>query len=139
MGNKLLKLFLPFFIVFTYTNAQSELKQIDEIIEKIKIKRVGISDDNIKKLKDPFYYKTKSRTNIKRKSFRSNYISSRYKLYAILNDKAKINGKWYKLGSKIKGFRLYKICTNCVKLKKGSKTFTLYLHKKSKKIKISGN
>ncbi len=139
MGNKLLKIFLPFFIICTYSQAQSELKKIDEIIEKIKIKRAGISNDEIKNLKDPFYYKNGYKKSIKRKNYKNRTISSRYKLYAILNEKAKINGKWYKLGSKIKGYKLYKICTNCVKLKKGGKIVTLYLHRKSKKISISGN
>ncbi len=137
MGNKLLILVVAASVICGFAFAQSdpELQKIDTLIEKIKIKRVGISNDEIKKLKDPFYYDKEFRTErLKKIRKRGRY----YRLYAVFNDKAKINGKWYKKGSKIGPYRLAKICGNCVKLVSPKRVLTLYIPKKSKKIKIIG-
>ena len=135
MGNKLLILIIATILSINFLNANSELEKIDSIITKIKIKRVGIDSKYIKKLKDPFYYEEKHKIE-RIKKLRKKYIRT-YRLYAILNNKAKINRKWYKLGSKVGSYRLVDICNNCVKLKKGRKTLTLYIKRKSRKIKIS--
>lgn len=136
MGNKLLiTLFLIFFgISSLYSN--EELKKIDSLIEKIKVKRVGIDSKKIKKLKDPFFYEKEYKAERIKKLKRK--YKRYYRLYAILNDKAKINRRWYKIGSKVGAYRLTDICDNCVKLKKGRKVLTLFIPRKSRKIKISG-
>ncbi len=137
MGNKLLIYILTVLFSFNISLiANSKLEKIDSIIEKIKVKRVGIDSTTIKKLKDPFYYKKEYKAQ-RIKKINKKYKRS-YKLYAILNDKAKINRKWYKLGSKVGSYKLVDICEKCVKLKKGRKVLTLYIPRKSRKIKISG-
>ncbi|WP_281950834.1 hypothetical protein [Nitrosophilus kaiyonis] len=136
MGNKLLISILIIFFGFSSLYANEELKKIDSLIAKIKVKRVGIDSKNIKKLKDPFYYEKKYKVERIKKLKRK--YKHYYRLYAILNDKAKINRRWYKIGSKVGIYRLYKICDNCVKLRKGNKVLTLFIPRKSRKIKISG-
>ena len=135
MGNKLLIFLLFFLINFSYAN--DSFKNIDNLIEKIKIKRVGLNSYEIKKLKDPFFYSNKRITlRAKRKLFNKT-IKPYYRLSAIFNDKAKINGRWYKIGSRVGKYRLFDICRNYVKLKRNKKVLTLFLTKKSKRVKIT--
>lgn len=136
MGNKLLILLSLLIFGFSSSFANSETEKIDSLIEKIKIKRVGIDSKSIKKLKDPFYYDKEYKAERVKKLYKK--YRRTYRLYAILNNKAKINSRWYKLGSRVGSYKLVDICTNCVRLKRGRKVLTLYIPRKSKKIKISG-
>lgn len=138
MGHKLLKFSFLLFCLLTFSYANSDLNKIDSIIEKIKIKRVGLQKKQIYSLKDPFFYDKKTVLKIKHKKYKKNAYRTYYRLQAIINNRAKINRKWYKIGNKIGGYKLYEICSNCVKLKKRGKTLTLYLYKtKNRHIKIS--
>ena len=47
------------------------------------------------------------------------------KIYAIFNNKVNMNGKWYKLGEEINGYKIVKILKNGVVLKKANKYFYL--------------
>lgn len=138
MGSKLLRLLLIFLFI-TQTFASDKIKEIDNIIEKIKTRRVGISKEAIKELKDPFFLSKKEKKLYENKKRVAKSKRVNFKLYAIFNNKAKINSKWYKIGNKIKGFTLYKVCNNCVKLKRNKRVVTLFLNKKSSKIKIYKN
>jgi hypothetical protein len=56
-----------------------------------------------------------------------------------MNDKAKINKKWYKLYAKVYGYKLVKIKNVSVVLKNKKKKLELFLRKKNDKINISKN
>lgn len=137
MGYKLLKTTILLFLLINFSYGNSDLKKIDNLIDKIKVKRVGLNSSEIKILKDPFHYNKKAILKGKKRIYKRHFYKHYYRLYAIINDKAKIDGKWYKIGSQIGKYKLYNICHNCVKLKKREKMLTLYIPKKNRKIKIS--
>ncbi len=54
----------------------------------------------------------------------------RLELTAILNDKAYINGRFYKIGDTISGYKIVKIADSYVVLKKKDKMKILFLGKR---------
>ena len=134
MGNKTLAILLA---ISTFALSESKYPQIDQLIEKVKTKRVGLSQEEIKKLKNPFINK-QNLTKLKEKVTLQDYnIKKRkvyYRLSSIFGNRARINGKWYKIGSKIGLYHLSYIGDNYVILSKKKKKLTLYLHKKHKTI-----
>ena len=76
---------------------------------------------------DPFYKAQKLLKKPKKIQVFSKPIQ--LKLYAIYNNRAYINGKFYKIGDKIYGYRVYKIYDNYVVLKRNSKLKVVYLIK----------
>ena len=76
---------------------------------------------------DPFYKAQKLLKKPKRVQVFSKPIQ--LKVYAIYNNRAYINGKFYKIGDKIAGYKLYKIYDNYVVLKSKSKLKVVYLIK----------
>ncbi len=130
MGHKLLIIILLGGTIL----AKSPYPDIDQLIEKVKQKRVGLDPQKIKKLKNPFVNEKKLIKIIKKKIEKEIKKKKRkiFRLQAIFNDRAKINGRWYKLGSKIEGFKIVAIRENYVILQRGNKTLKLFLHKKRK-------
>ena len=47
------------------------------------------------------------------------------KIYAVFNDKININGKWYKIGDEVQGYKILKVSDRYLLLKKDGKIFTL--------------
>ena len=146
MGDKILKkvyIFVLFFYIIAYGKVFNEVnydnlnvKKYDMIFEKIAKKRVGLSDSEIEKVRSPFVTQ-----NILKIIKNKNIIRSKHRnilrLYGILNNKVKINKKWYKIGSKIDGYRLVKIKNSSVVLKKKRKKLELFLRKRNDKIQIT--
>jgi len=60
-----------------------------------------------------------------------------FKLTAIMNNSANINGKWYKLGQKIGSYRLEDIMDDSVFLKNDHKEKILFFDQNQSKISIS--
>ncbi len=75
---------------------------------------------------DPFY---KAQKLLKKKKAKSFSGTLKLTLSAIYNERAYINGKFYKVGDKIEGYKIYKIGKNFVILKKRGKKRVLYLVK----------
>ena len=134
-----------FSILFIATQLFSnQLAWVDEQIEAIKPARVGISDKEISKIKDPFIFlhkkdskkikKTLSATRYK-KVLRHRHIY--LKLDAILNKSAMINGKWYKEGSYVHGYKLVKVNRKSILLIRKNKKLLLSTVSRSNKIKIN--
>jgi len=133
--------------LFSNTN---ELAWVDEQIEAIKPPRIGLSPKDIGQLKDPFILlvekkedkKTKtaakakksSKYNYKKKIHRRRY---HFSLEAIMNKSALINGKWYKEGSYIHGYKIAKVDSKQVILTKGSKKITLSTISQKKNLKFN--
>jgi len=58
-------------------------------------------------------------------------------LTAIINDRVKINNRWYILNSKINGYKITKVGDNYVLLARNNKQVRVFLKRpKSKKIKL---
>ncbi len=132
MGNKLLIIALS--ALFAWSNSQ--YPEIDKLIEKVKVKREGLKSEEIKKLKNPFVSEKKLIKIIKKTEIAKKTAKKRvyYKLYSIFNDKAKINGRWYKIGSKVGSYRLVSINSNSVLLRKRNRQLRLYLSKRKRKL-----
>jgi len=137
-------------IAFTPIYAANELAWVDEQIEAIKPPRIGLSSDEIVKLKNPFIFlrtqekKEKVSKNTKTtpvKSYKKRWRSTkRYKgltLEAVLNKSVLINGKWYKLGEKVYGYTITKINAKTVELRKYKRTKILSTKSKKSNIKLS--
>ncbi|MEA2100620.1 MAG: hypothetical protein U9P72_10880 [Campylobacterota bacterium] len=136
-----------------------ELLWVNEQIEAIKPEREGLKDSEISLLNDPIIFlnnkstlKTKSKLRPKsvnktvvKKSYKSNRavktisISKvKYQLFleAIINNSALINGKWYSLYDKIKGYKLIKIDRTSIVLVKNKKKIMLSTSTKNRTIKF---
>ena len=126
----------------------NELAWVDEQIEAIKPPRKGISTRDISKLKDPFIFlhakkaKKRVRSPYRRysKSSSKKQIqrhSSKLSLEAILNKSALINGKWYKEGEKVYGYKIEKVNLQSILLTRGKKQILLSTVSKSKNLKFN--
>jgi hypothetical protein len=127
----------------------NELAWVDEQIEAIKLPRKGIDNKKIAKLKDPFIYLKKKKGKTKRRSTyrgtkysksgakKVRAYSSKISLEAILNKSALINGKWYREGEKVYGYKLEKVNLKTVLLTKGKKQLLLSTVSKSKNLKFN--
>ena len=111
----------------------------------MKERRKGM--DKTMKIVDPFIYSNQNTkpVKIKPKSIakpdikKIEHIQKRAPLVlqTVLNERAKISGKWYKKGSIIQGMRLSKVESNLVTLKSNEETKLLLLNKKNRKISLS--
>jgi len=110
----------------------------------MKVQRKGM--DNTIKINDPFIYSNQNSKPIKVKP---KIIAKPIKkkidvqksnpliLQTVLNNRAKISGKWYKKGSIVQGMRLSKLEQKLVTLEANGRTKLLLLNKKNKKITLS--
>ena len=138
-------------LLFTTQLLANELAWVDEQIEAIKPPRTGIATRDISKLKDPFIFLSPGK---KKKKGRSSYrsykkyskspakkqvqkYSSKLSLEAILNKSALINGKWYKEGEKVYGYKLEKVNLQSIVLTRGKKQILLSTVSKSKNLKFN--
>ncbi len=117
-----------------YGYAQSKYPDIDRLIEQVKYKRVGLSQTQIAHLKNPFIDEKKlQKIILKQKIIR--HIKRRrttFYLASILNDRAKINGRWYSVGAKVGSYRLSYVdpLDGYVILKNRRRSLRLYMHRK---------
>jgi len=122
----------------------NDLKWVDEQIAAIKPLRNGVKLNEIDILKDPFIYVKNSKTVKNKKNNTKKVIKSKknikkdtlhhFTLQAIMNSYALINGKWYKNGSKIDGYKLNILNRTKVVLIRKSKRISLST--KTKKLKL---
>jgi len=141
-------LYIILLLVFTNQLCANELTWVDDQVAAIKPPRIGISNKNIAKLKDPFIFLVKQdeQTTVKGKSSskkvirRSHYIKKHYskKLYleAILNKSVMINKRWYKEGQWVYGYKIVKVSRTSVLLQKQNKKLLLSTMSKSKNLKF---
>ena len=136
-----------------------ELAWVDEQIEAIKPARVGIKNYQIAKLHNPFIYLKPKQTS-KSKGGKPSVVSKTavsttkqhsveqttpvksYKtltLEAIINKSALINGKWYKEGQSVRGYKINKVNGNTIYLTKNNKTKVLTTKVKHRSLKFNNN
>ena len=121
MGDEILKTLCQILLIsslfVTITNAKEnlslggEVKEYDKIFERIAEKRSGADMIMIDKLENPFVIH-----NIDQNKADNNETteSSVYILEATFDQKAKINGIWYKKNEMVGSFKLVKITRNSV-------------------------
>ena len=142
---------------FTHSVAD-ELKWVDAQIQAIKPARSGISKSQIDMIKDPFIFlKKETEKNSSKKAMatvknytkknnisksRTNKISKQitsFSIDAIINKSALINGRWYKLHSKIGKYTLTAIDGTSIILSYKNKELLLTTRTKAKKLKFKNN
>ncbi len=132
MGHKLL---IPLaFVTFAFAAGPVHYPDIDKLIEQVKYKRIGLSKSEIAKLKDPFIDEKKlQKIIVKQKIIKHRKkVRVTYRLSSIMNDRAKINGRWYHVGQKVGSYRLAYVdpFKGFAVLKRGKRTLRLYLHRR---------
>lgn len=130
MGHKLLIVILACTLA---VGAKSKFEDIDQLIEKVKVQRQGLTKEQIAKLKNPFIdQQTLKKVVIKQKIIKAKKKRFVLRLLSIFNDRAKINDRWYKVGAKIGSYRLSYIDPNhaFVILSAKGKQLRLFLHKR---------
>jgi len=150
--------FIVITILLTANLNANELAWVDEQVEAIKPPRTGMKSRELSILKDPFIFLKKNRTEeSKNKSAKrsstprvtKNAISSTsgskkvikkrrgLTLSTVINTSAMINGKWYKIGDKINGYKVSKIDSTSVLLTKKSKKLLLSTNSKNKNLNFN--
>jgi len=110
------------------------IKEYQEMFQKISQKRVGLSEDQIVKVKPPF-------VKVVKKSGTKSAVSTKQKasplvLEAILGNRVLISGKWYKLYQKVGGLQIVSISGDNVYLKGQGTKQKLTIRKKNANITI---
>ncbi|DAB32326.1 MAG TPA: hypothetical protein CFH79_04480 [Sulfurospirillum sp. UBA11407] len=106
-----------------------DMSEYETLFAEISDKRVGVSSEEIKKVKNPFIFKIVHKTedgeiaDIK--------VETIYNLYAILGDKVKINDSWYSINDQLGYYKLSKIKQNSVLLSSASETKELFIRKQN--------
>ncbi len=137
MGNKLLiKSSVIIFSTAALLSAEITINDIDKLVNDIKQERIGLKDSEIRSAKDPFIYPGGKLGRII-SSYKTVKRHYRFVLSAVINDRVKINGRWYKLNSKVNGFRISRVGKDHVLLTRKNERIRVFLKRsKSKKIKL---
>ncbi len=146
MGDEILRyiiLILPIIFASSLIQASEEIKpnssneniaEYDKLFSQISQKRVGVSNDEISMVKNPFIMTNK----IILKDTNTTVAKIKYILEGTLNKKAKINGKWYTINDKIDGYKLVVVKRNSVIIKNEHLKKELFIRKNNvSKIKFS--
>ena len=130
----------------------NELDWVDQQIKAIKPPRTGMKNREINGLKNPFIYLQKNakdqkgkvaasanKTSVSRtasKNTRKNATkrSKVFTLSLVMNNKAMINGSWYKAGEKVNGYKVSEVKRASVLLIKNKKKLLLSTKSTSKKL-----
>lgn len=112
---------------FSLETNHLDMSEYDKLFSEISSKRVGISQNEIKKVKDPFILE------IARQKLDGNVTTEKaeptYDLHAIFGNKAKINDKWYAINEELGYYKLTKIKKASVLLTSASDTKELFIRK----------
>lgn len=125
-------------------SADANTDWVDGQVAAIKPPRQGVSPKDIERVKNPFLITYKSSvgkkspaTGKKKRSKSTTKKSNRsLRLQAIMNGSALIDGKWYKVDEKVRGYQIDKVSDASVVLKRGKERKELLLSSNDPKIKI---
>ena len=142
---KILKLVLTLSLLLSVSMAKDEFTQefrnhiaeYDKFFAAIGKKRVGVSENKINSVKNPFIM---SYPKIVVKDGNGTVLIKKptYVLTVIFDNKAKINGQWYKLNSELGEFKLASISSKSVIIKNEHSKKELFIRKSNvSKIKFS--
>ncbi len=137
MGDEVLKSHHVLLTIVFYTHALwsaqttlslgNEVKVYDQIFEKISEKRVGADISRIDRTENPFIMLQSDDGNTNTDGNLTAENQGAFILEATLEQKAKINGIWYKKNDSIGRFKLIKIQHNRVVLNNEIETKELYI------------
>ena len=114
----------------TVLSLGNETKVYDQIFEKISEKRVGADISRIDRTENPFIMLRSDDETINADTNLTNDPHRNVSLDATLEQKAKINGVWYKKNDSIGSYTLIKIEHNRVVLRNEIETKELYIKAK---------
>jgi hypothetical protein len=143
MGDEVLKtlilltlsLIISSAFLFAKDEVSSKTDEYDKLFTQISKKRIGASSQDINKVENPFIMERNIVIDVNSSTAKAQTI---YKLNAIFDKKAKINGQWYKLNSEIDNFNLASIGKNSVIIKNEHSKKELFIRKSDdNKIKFS--
>jgi len=140
--------FILMTLMFTLNLSANELSWVNEQVEAIKPPRAGMKRSELSALKDPFIFlkknekETTSSTKKTKKTFTATPLKRAQKeaslsLTMLMNTSALINGKWYKVGDRVHGYRLSKIDAKSVLLSKHNKKRLLTTSSKTKNLNFN--
>ena len=114
------------------------IQEYKMMFSKIGEKRIGANPSEIETVRPPFIRLSKEEAKkvVVRKDGTKVAVQRGYELQAIVNNRAKINGTWYKVGDKIDDFTFVSIVGSGVFLKNSEFKKRLTLRKKNEKISI---
>ncbi len=127
----------------TMPSGDMDLSWVDEHISAIAQKRVGISNSKINSVNNPMKI-----TIVKKKTKKTGPVvkgkkpkkvvvkADPLKLKAIMNSKALVGSKWYKVNDTILGYKVVAISSDKVHLSSKKKKKILFLNKTNKSIQI---
>lgn len=133
------------FIVSAMALSSNELTWVDKQIDAIKPPREGVSDSVIASLNDPFIFLNKkmptdAKSTLPASSsytFKSDVQTApSLRLTAIMNNSALINGKWYKVGDTLYGYKVVAISMKSANLASKKSKLTLTTQSDSKNLKF---
>lgn len=138
-------IFITLLLLLVVNLSANELKWVDEQIQAIKPPRQGMQSKELAKIKDPFIFLSASKSKSTRKYKRSKYrkssikkkhafVHNKFSLAIIINQTARINDKWYKIGDSVSGYKIEKIDSSSVLLTKNKKNFLLSTHSKNRNL-----
>jgi len=123
---KKLLIIVPFCCSLGY--ADLSVKQIEQMVEKIHLKREGISLDTLENTKEPFI-RVKKEDNVTVIEIPDKEEDVKLSLHAIMTNKAYINDSWKKVDDKILGYTIKYIGKKGVVLRNGNTIKKLFLGK----------
>ncbi len=142
-------LILPLIIIMMplWAIAEDSLSWVDQQIAAIKPKRSGISDSKISEIKSPIRYRKIETEDAKKADGSKPAVVNimlpepvkPLKVTAILNKSALIDGKWLKVNSSIRGYKIRRINSDNVLLQSRNKKLKLFIKEKNDNIKIQIN
>jgi hypothetical protein len=114
------------------------IQEYKMMFSKIGEKRVGAASSEIESVRPPFIRlsKEEAQKTAVGKDGTKVAVKRGYELQAIVNNRAKINGKWYKVGEQIGDFTFVSIVGSGVFLKNNEFKKRLTLRKKNEKFSI---
>jgi len=148
--------FITVVFLLTVNLSSDELTWVDEQVEAIKPPRTGMKSRELSVVKDPFIFLKKNRTVSKNKKSSTQKSSTQKNLATkkvanstlvkkkkslsvtmLMNSSAMINGKWYRVGDTINGYKVSKMDKDSVLLTKKSKKLLLSTNSKSKNLNFN--
>jgi len=114
---------------------ESLVAEFKNMFEKIGEKRIGVDEAKIDALKAPFV-KVEKKKVAKVGEAVEKHIDEGFVLQAILNQSAKISGKWYQKNGEVHGMKIISVRDNYVWLKNDEFRKKLTLGSKNEKISI---
>ena len=121
-------------IIITFAFSNAGMQSIDKMVSQIKKPRKGVELKELATTPDPFVtvsQKVNVAEIVKPKKRKRNLTLS-----GIVNDKAYINGAWYKEGDQVAGYTLKYVGTRGVVLMDEKHIKRLFLHKRREDIII---